>query len=154
GQQLVLYRSGADVPGAGAMQRIPFRISFRTPVITAAIQLPGGQSLTGNYLLTTGGDYGILFNWPYIEKHRLDQQLVTTGTDKVQDLFKELEYTNSSIPAMHIGARQLKQVPVSYCKDVNDDSPLMEIAGAAGYGIWKQCPALIIDYGRKTLYLQ
>ncbi|GAA0530935.1 aspartyl protease family protein [Chitinophaga japonensis] len=153
-QQLVLYRPGADIPVTGATQRIPFRLSFHTPVITATIQLPGGQSLSGNYLLTTGGDYGILFNWPYTEKHRLDQQLVTTGTDKVQDLFKELDYINSSIPAMRIGALQLQQVPVSYCKDVNDDSPLMEIAGAAGCEIWKQCPAVIIDYARKTLYLQ
>jgi len=151
-QQLVLYRPGAEVPAAA--QRIPFRLSFRTPVITASIQLPGGGSLTSNYLLTTGGDYGILFNWPYTKKHRLDQQLVTTGTDKVLDLFKELEYINSSIPAMHIGSLQLRQVPVSYCQDVNDDSPLMEIAGAAGYEIWKQCSSVIIDYAGKMLYLQ
>jgi hypothetical protein len=153
-QRLVLYPFGTVVPSIAGLQPIPFQINFRTPVVTAAIELPNGQSLSGNYHLTTGGDYGILFNWPYTEKHQLNQQLVTLSTDRVQDLVKTYDYVNSSIPSLSISSFHQKKVPVSYCKDVNDDSPVMEIAGAIGYNVWKQFSAVIINYPQKELYLQ
>jgi hypothetical protein len=153
-QQLVLYPYGTAVPGTAGMQQLPFQLNFRTPVINATIALPDGQSLSGNYHLTTGGDYGILFNWPYTEKNRLNEQLVTQSTDRVQDLLKTYDYINSTIPSLNIAAFRLGNMPVSYCKDVNDDSPVMEIAGAIGYQAWKQFSTVIINYAQKELYLQ
>jgi hypothetical protein len=153
-RQLVLYTFGTAVPDISGLQPIPFQINFRTPVITASIQLPNGQSLSGNYHLTTGGDYGILFNWPYTEKHQLNQQLVTLSTDRVQDLVKTYDYVNSTVPSLSISSFHQNKVPISYCKDVNDDSPVMEIAGAVGYLVWKQFSAIIINYPQKELYLQ
>lgn len=153
-QQLVLYPFGTAVPAVAGLQPISFQINFRTPVITAAIELPNGQSLNGNYHVTTGGDYGILFNWPYTDKHRLNQQLVTLSTDRVQDLVKTYDYVNSSVPSLSIASFRQNKVPVSYCKDVNDDSPIMEIAGAIGCEVWKQFSAVIINYPQKELYLQ
>jgi hypothetical protein len=153
-QQLVLYPYGKTIPGTAGMQQIPFEINFRTPVITSAITLPNGQSLSGNYHLTTGGDYGILFNWPYTEKNRLNEQLVTLSTDRVRDLLKTYDYVNSSIPSLGISSFRLNNVPVSYCRDVNDDSPIMEIAGAIGCHVWKQFSTVIINYNQKELYLR
>jgi hypothetical protein len=153
-QQLVLYQPDAAIRNITTAQLIPFRINFRTPVIEATIQLSNGESLTGNYHVTTGGDYGILFNWPYTEKNKLNERLVTLSTDQVPDLLKVNNYVNSNIPALHISTHQLNKVPVSYCKEVNDDGQTMEIAGAIGYEIWKQFSAVIINYGQKELYLQ
>jgi hypothetical protein len=153
-QQLVLYPFGTAIPATLHAQPIPFQINFRTPVITTSIELPNGKSLNGNYHLTTGGDYGILFNWPYVEKNRLNEQLVTLSTDRGLDLIKEYDYVNSSIPSLGIASFRLDKIPVSYCKDVNDDSPVMEIAGAIGYQVWKQFSSVIINYPQKELYLQ
>lgn len=152
--QLVLYPPNTKVPGAANMQLIPFQINFHTPVISAAIELPNGQFMNGSYHVTTGGDYGILFNWPYTEKNRLDQQLVTLSTDQVQDLIKQYDYVNSSIPSLNIASIHMSRTPVSYCKDVNDDSPVMEIAGAIGCEVWKRFSTVIINYAQKELYLQ
>ncbi|WP_298737181.1 aspartyl protease family protein [uncultured Chitinophaga sp.] len=153
-RQLVLYSFGTAIPDIAGLQPIPFQINFRTPVITASIELPNGQSLRGNYHLTTGGDYGILFNWPYTDKHQLNQQLPTLSTDRVQDLVKTYDYVNSTVPALSIFSFRQQKVPISYCKDVNDDSPVMEIAGAIGYHVWKHFSAVIINYPQKELYLQ
>jgi len=153
-RQLVLYPFGTAVPDLAGLQPIPFQINFRTPVITASIELPNGQFLNGNYHLTTGGDYGILFNWPYTDKHQLNQQLVTVSTDKVPNLVKTYDYVNCILPSLSIAAFRQNKVPVSYCKDVNDDSPVMEIAGAIGYLVWKQFSAVIINYPQKELYIQ
>lgn len=153
-RQLVLYSFGTAVPDIAGLQPIPFQINFRTPVISASIELPNGQFLNGNYHLTTGGDYGILFNWPYTDKHQLNQQLVTLSTDRVPNLVKTYDYVNSSIPSLSISSFRQNKVPVSYCKDVNDDSPIMEIAGAIGYQVWKHFSAVVINYPQKELYLQ
>lgn len=149
-QQMVLYRPG-KAPSGG--QLIPMRLNFSTPVIDATIQLPNGQSRSSRYHLITGGDYGILFNWRYTEKQKLPETLVTTSTDKVQDMLKPLVYVNSNIPALNIGPFRLSKVPVSYCKDVDDEGPFMEIAGGIGYEVWKQF-TLTINYSQKELYLQ
>ncbi|KAA2244963.1 hypothetical protein F0L74_03095 [Chitinophaga agrisoli] len=153
-QQLVLYKHSAPPELPAGTEQIPFRINFNTPVIPATIQLPGGASLTSNYHLVSGGDYGVLFNWPYVEKNKLNEQLVTESTDQVQELIKIDVYTNSTIPSLTLGTRQLSKIPVSYCEDVNDDSPLIEIAGAIGYEVWKQFSAVTINYRQKLLYLQ
>ncbi|WP_217605510.1 aspartyl protease family protein [Chitinophaga sp. GbtcB8] len=152
-QQLVLYTPGTSMEFAGA-QVLPFKLNFRTPVIPATIELDDGQTITGNYHVTTGGDYGLLFNWPYVQKNLLADRMTTLGSEQVQDLLKTYDYVNSIIPALSIGNKQLRKVPVSYCKDVNDDGQTMEIAGAIGYSVWKQFSAVIINYRQNELYLQ
>lgn len=152
-QQLVLYRSGktpSSVPG----RLVPFRLNFATPVLEAVLQLPGGQSLTGRFHVISGGEYGVLFNWPYVEKNRLNTLLPTLGTEKVQDLLKTLTYTNSSLPFLAIGPYRLEQVPVSYSPDVNDKGALSEVAGSIGYEVWKQFRSITINYNARELYLE
>lgn len=151
-RQLRLYRNG-NTPTAIPGQRLPMKLNYVTPVLNATIQLPGGQSLTGNYHLTTGGDYGILFNWPYTDAHHLNEILPTIDTDRVQDMLRVLTYINSAIPLLSISNAQFRQVPVSYCKDINDDGAFMEVAGSIGFQIWKQC-VLTINYNKKEIVLQ
>jgi hypothetical protein len=152
-QRLVLYPPGTSLKFAGA-QIMPFELNFRTPVIPATIELDDGQSLTANYHVTTGGDYGLLFNWPYVQEHQLADRMSTVGSEEVQDMLKTYSYVNSRIPSLSVGKTQLHKVPVSYCKDVNDKGQTMEIAGAIGYAVWKQFSAVIINYRQHELYLQ
>ncbi|CAL1521139.1 retropepsin-like aspartic protease [Chitinophaga sp. MM2321] len=151
-QQITLFRNG-KTPIGNTGRLLHFQLNFSTPVIDAAIQLPDGRSLPGHYHVTTGGDYGILFNWAYVDKNKLNTALPTIDTDKVQDMIKILYYINSSIPLLQLGGHDIKNVPVSYCKDVDDVGVFTEVAGAIGYDIWKQF-TLTINYNKKELYLE
>jgi hypothetical protein len=151
-RQLVLYKAG-KTPIGNTGRLLHFQLNFSTPVIDASIQLPDGRRLPGHYHITTGGDYGILFNWPYVDKNRLNTILPTINTDRVQDMVKVLYYINSSVPLLEIGGRSFKNVPVSYCKDIDDLGVFTEVAGSIGYDIWKDF-TLTINYDKKELYLE
>ncbi len=151
-QQLQLFPNGkTKVNTAG--QLIHFELNYTTPVVEASIKLPNGTSLMGNYHVTTGGDYGVLFNWPFVEKYKLNTALPTINTDKVQDMAKVLYYINSSIPQLQMAGRTVSSVPVSYCKDVDDVGVFVEIAGAIGYDVWKHF-TVTINYNKKELFLE
>ncbi|MCW3462447.1 retropepsin-like aspartic protease [Chitinophaga nivalis] len=151
-QQLLLFRQGST-PTSNTGRLLHFQLNFTTPVIEAAIQLPDGSNLAGHYHITTGGDYGILFNWPYVEKYRLHERLPTLSTDRVQDMVKVLTYTNSSVSELKLGGYPIGSVPVSYCKDINDLGVFTEVAGAIGFDVWKQF-TVTINYDKKELYIE
>lgn len=151
-QQLILYKAG-KTPTGNAGRLLHFQLNYTTPVIDASIQLPNGTRLPGNYHITTGGDYGILFNWPYVDKNKLNTLLPTINTDRVQDMLKVLYYINSSVPSLEMGGRSLKNVPISYSKDIDDLGVFTEMAGSIGYDVWKDF-TLTINYDRKELYLE
>ncbi|WP_159456036.1 aspartyl protease family protein [Chitinophaga eiseniae] len=150
-QQLVLYRNG-KTPVGNTGRRLHFQLNYSTPVIDAAITMPDGRYLPGHYHITTGGDYGILFNWPYVDSNRINS-LPTINTDRVQDMVRILYYINSNIPSLQLGGKTMANVPVSYCKDINDVGVFTQIAGAVGYEVWKQF-TVTINYGKKELYLE
>lgn len=151
-QQLMFFPNGkTKVNTAG--QLIHFQLNYTTPVVEATIKLPNGTALMGNYHVTTGGDYGVLFNWPFVEKYKLNTQLPTINTDKVRDMAKTLYYINSSITQLQMAGRSVNSVPVSYCKDVDDVGVFVEIAGAIGYEIWKHF-TVTINYNKKELFLE
>ncbi|QJB34476.1 aspartyl protease family protein [Chitinophaga oryzae] len=150
-QQLVLYRSG-KTPAGNTGRLLHFQLNYSTPVIDAAITMPDGRHLPGHYHITTGGDYGILFNWPYVDSNRINS-LPTINTDRVQDMVRILYYINSTIPSLQLGGKTMNNVPVSYCKDINDVGVFTEIAGSVGYEVWKQF-TITINYGKKELYLE
>ncbi|SEW11784.1 aspartyl protease family protein [Chitinophaga arvensicola] len=151
-QQIVLYKQG-KTPVNNAGRLLHFQLNFSTPVIDASIQLPDGRRLPGHYHITTGGDYGILFNWPYVDKNKLNTVLPTTNTDRVQDMLKVLYYINSSVPSLEMGGHSIAAVPVSYSKDIDDLGVFTEVAGSIGYDVWKDF-TLTINYDRKELYLE
>jgi hypothetical protein len=151
-QQLVLYKPG-KTPIGNTGRLLHFQLNYTTPVIDASIQLTDGRRLPGHYHITTGGDYGILFNWPYVDKNKLNTILPTINTDPVQDLVKILYYINSSVPELEVAGHSIKQVPVSYCKDIDDLGVFTEIAGSIGYDVWKHF-TLTINYNKQELYLE
>lgn len=152
-RQLLLYRPGKTPPGVKG-QLIPIKLNFATPVLDAAIKLPDGQTLTSRYHFISGGEYGILFNWPYVEKHRLNTLLPALNTEKVQDLIKTLTYTNTSLPSLTMGPQHVEEVPASYSEDVNDAGSLSEVAGSIGFYVWRQFRSITINYARRELFLE
>jgi hypothetical protein len=151
-RQLVLYKSG-NTPIGNTGRLLHFQLNFSTPIIDAVIQLPNGSRLAGHYHITSGGDYGILFNWPYVDKNKLNTLLPTINTDRVQDMLKVLYYINSSISVLEVGGYSIKNVPVSYSKDIDDLGVFTEVAGSIGYDVWKDYN-LTINYDKRELYLE
>lgn len=152
-QVLLLFRSNktpANTPG----QRMNLSLNFKTPVIEGIINLPDGQSLNSRFHFVSGGEYGILFNFPFVEKHRLNTRLPVLSTDKVKDLYKELTYTNTSVPSLDLGAVHLELVAASYCKDVNDAGSLHEMAGSIGFMVWRQFHTITVNYSGRELFLE
>jgi predicted aspartyl protease len=134
--------------------RMPLSLNFATPVIEGSVNLPDGQSLSSRFHFISGGEYGILFNFPFVEKHHLNTRLPVLSTDKVRDLYKELTYTNTSIPSLHLGSIKLDLVAASYCKDVNDAGSLHEMAGSIGFMVWRQFRTITINYSGRELFLE
>jgi hypothetical protein len=152
-QQILLYRSGktpAEVKG----KSMPLALNFKTPAIEAMISLPDGTTIANRYHFISGGEYGILFNWPFVEKYHLNTALPILNSDKVQDLFKVLTYTNTTVPFLAMGAHRIDQVPASYSKDVDDAGSITEIAGSIGYFVWKQFRTITINYNERELFLE
>jgi len=152
-RQMLLYRSGktpAEVKG----KRMPLALNFKTPVIEAMIQLPDGNTIANRYHFISGGEYGILFNWPFVEKYHLNTVLPVLNTDKVQDLFKVLTYTNTTVPFLAMGAHRIEQVPASYSQDVDDAGSMTEVAGSIGYFVWKQFRSITVNYNERELFLE
>lgn len=152
-QVLQLFRSNKtplNTPG----QRMPLSLNFNTPVIEGTINLPDGQSLSSRFHFISGGEYGILFNYPYVEKHQLNTRLPVLSTDKVKDLYKELTYTNTSLPSLYLGQVHLDLVAASYCPDVNDAGSIHEMAGSIGFMVWRQFRSITINYSGRELFLE
>ena len=152
-QQMLLYRSG-KTPAEAKGKRMPLALNFKTPVIEAMISLPDGKTIANRYHFISGGEYGILFNWPFVEKYQLNTVLPILNTDKVQDLFKVLTYTNTTVPFLAMGAHRIEQVPASYSKDVDDAGSMTEVAGSIGYFVWKQFRSMTINYNERELFLE
>lgn len=152
-EALLLFRTNKtplNTPG----QRLPLSLNFKTPAIEGTINLPDGQSLTSRFHFISGGEYGILFNYPYVEKHHLNTRLPVLSTDKVNDLYKELTYSNTSIPSLQLGPVKLDLVAASYCKDVDDMGSLHEMAGSIGFMVWRQFRSITINYTGRELFLE
>lgn len=152
-QQLILYRSGktpAEVKG----KRMPISLNFKTPAIEAMIELPDGKTIGNRFHFISGGEYGILFNWPFVEKYQLNTSLPIISKEPVNDLFKVLTYTNVTIPHMLMGAYRVDEVPASYSPDVNDAGSMTEVAGSIGYFVWKQFRTITVNYNERELFLQ
>ncbi|WP_440133139.1 retroviral-like aspartic protease family protein [Chitinophaga sancti] len=150
--QILLFRPGKtpmNVPG----KRLAMTLNFDTPVIEAVIELPDGRSLGSRYHFITGGDYGMLFNWPFVEKYQLKEILPIVSSDKVGDLYQELTYMNTIIPYLAFGAVRMEKVSASYCKQVNDVGGLTEVAGSIGSYIWAQFRTITINYKQREIYL-
>ena len=150
--QLLLYRAGKtpmDVPG----KRISLTLNFDTPVLEAVIQLPDGKSLGSRYHFVSGGGYGILFNWPFVEKYRINQVLPILSSDKVEDLNQTLTYMNTTLPYLAFGPLRMEKVSATYCKEVNDAGGVTEVAGAIGAYVWEQFRSITINYKERELYL-
>ncbi|SFD33901.1 Aspartyl protease [Chitinophaga sp. CF118] len=152
-QQLLLYRAGKTPPEVKG-KRMPLSINFKTPAIEAMIELPDGKTIANRFHFISGGEYGILFNWPFVEKYHLNTTLPIINTDKVQDLFKVLTYTNITIPFLAMGAYRVEQVPASYSPDVDDAGSMTEVAGSIGFFVWKQFRTITINYNEKELFLE
>jgi hypothetical protein len=151
--QMLLYRSGktpAEIKG----KRLPLSLNFKTPAIEAMIELPDGKPIGNRFHFISGGEYGILFNWPFVEKYNLTTALPTINKDQVHDLFKVLTYTNVSVPHLLMGAFRVDDVPASYSPDVNDAGSMTEVAGSIGYFVWKQFRTITINYNERELFLQ
>lgn len=150
--RILLYRQGKtplNVPG----KRLPMTLNYNTPVIEAVIELPDGRSIGSRYHFITGGDYGILFNWPFVSKYHLDQVMPIVSTDKVADLYRELTYLNVTLPYLAFGSVRMEKVEASYCKDVNDIGAAMEVAGSIGSYIWNHFRTITINWKEKEIYL-
>jgi hypothetical protein len=152
-QRLQLFRTGPTPPEIKGTQ-VPIYKDFKTPALDAIIMLPNGGSMQSRYHLISGGEYGVLFNYPFVQKFHLDNALPVLGTEKIQDLSKELTYTNTSLPYLMLGGIKLPEVPASYCKDVDDAGSVTEIAGAIGYYVWKQFRSITINLNQQQLYLE
>ncbi|TWW02337.1 hypothetical protein FEF09_00575 [Chitinophaga pinensis] len=150
---LELYRMQKTPPNTPG-QRMALTRNFETPALEGTITLPDGQTLNSYYHLVSGGEYGILFNFPYVEKHHLNTRLPILSTDKVGDLYKDLTYTNTSLPALELGTTKLTQVGASYSKDVNDAGSIREMAGSIGYMVWRQFKSITINYTGRELFLE
>jgi hypothetical protein len=151
-EQLLLYRPGGSPNPAG--DKLPLSLNFKTPVIEGTIRMPDGKTITSRYHFISGGEYGILFNWPFVEKYQLNTLLPVLSTDNVRDLYKELTYTNTSLPALEMGGIRLAQVAASYCKDVNDAGSISEVAGSIGFMVWRQFRTITINYPGRELFLE
>ncbi|NIG52443.1 retropepsin-like aspartic protease [Chitinophaga sp. Cy-1792] len=151
-RQLTFYQNG-NTPVNTAGQLLHFQLNYTTPVVDATIKLPNGNTLLGHYHVITGGEYGVLFNWPYVEKYKLNTLLPTINTDKIQDMLKVLYYINSKIPQLQMAGKVMNNVPVSYCKDVDDIGAFIEIAGAFGYDVWKHY-TLTLNYAKQELFIE
>jgi len=152
-QTLLLFRTNKtplNTPG----QRLQLSLNFKTPAIEGTINLPDGQSLTSRFHVISGGEYGILFNYPFVEKHHLNTSLPVLSTDKISDLYKELTYSNISIPSMQLGPVKLDLVAASYCKDVDDMGSLHEMAGSIGFMVWRQFRSITINYSGHELFIE
>jgi len=150
--RILLFRQGKtpmSIPG----KRLAMTLNFDTPVIEAVIELPDGRSLGSRYHFITGGDYGILFNWPFVEKYRLKEVLPIVSTDKVGDLYQVLTYMNTIIPYLAFGSVRMDKVSASYCKEVNDIGGLTEVAGSIGSYVWSQFRTITINYKQREIYL-
>lgn len=150
-QQLIIYAAGKTPRENG--QLLPFHLNFTTPVISAGIQTTLDKTIEGNYHVVTGGDYGILFNWPFVTKHRLHEILPTLNTSRIVDMAQILYYINSSLPVLQFNGYRFNNVPVSYCKDVDDIGAFSEVAGSIGYEIWKNFN-LTFNYRQRELCLE
>ncbi len=146
-----LYKAGRfDYGHDGLLMRM--RMNNYTPVIRAGVAVHSGDTLTGWYQITTGGDYGVLFNFPYVEKYRLTSPEYFTGKDSVDDLLADRQFTDFKIPAFVIGTQLMEQVDASFCPDVNDNDPTRDIAGDIGNDVFRHFN-IILNYGEREIFL-
>lgn len=129
-------------------------MNFDTPILLASIPFAHGNILQGIYHITTGGDYGILFNYPYVQKYNLDKSLqMDRSVVYVEDMLRTVKYFNGMATVLTLGKFHVRGVAASYSPDIDDGNPKVEIAGALGNDIWKNFN-MVLNLSRKELYLE
>jgi Aspartyl protease len=150
---LTLYEPGSfQYSSKGEV--LPMGMNFFTPTIKVSLPFTNGITVEGVYHVTTGGDYGVLFNYPYVQKYHIEKALQMYGKPfTVQDVLKTIEYYNGIAVALTLGKYHLRNVPCSYSPDIDDGNPGEEIAGALGNNVWKNF-TVILNYSQKEIYLE
>ncbi|MCL6524442.1 MAG: hypothetical protein K6T34_07245 [Thermoflavifilum sp.] len=149
----ILYPPGS-FPYDKKGQVLRMDLDVYTPMVEAAISLANGTQLKSKYHITLGGNYGVLFNYSYVQKYHIDRFFQKdSGTITVQDMLRTIDYVDTELPAIEVGKYRLRLVPATYSPEVDDGNPQQEIAGAVGYKVWKKFN-LIFNLSRHELYLE
>jgi hypothetical protein len=134
----------------GKGESIPIRMREEIPVIEAALDLPNGSTLKGDFEVDTGCDSGVCLGEHFVRAHNLVENLAGKKSEKY-GIGGKVDTSDARIPVFRIGSREFKNSQADLFLDGSPvDAPL---AGHIGMGLLGHT-AIIFDYTRKRIILE
>jgi hypothetical protein len=139
---------------AGKGKTIPMEFLGGHITVRASFTVPGGKPIEGVFIVDTGTRMALIFNRPFVEKHRL--------LDAVPAKFRatvgggaggEGKGYVTRLASMQIGTFALKEPVAVFSSDKSGVLASDSFAGIIGGVVLRRCK-VIFDYGRKQLILE
>ena len=128
-------------------ERIPFRIEEEIPMIDIGLQLPRREEIVAPVYVDTAASQAIVLNRPFVAAHRLEEGQ-RLEDQRAGPLTGSMSYAAVRGASVRIGSRVHTGVIVGF-----SPSERTNRAGVVGNGILSNY-VLVLDYGRRRLYLQ
>lgn len=149
-EKALVLHSPKEFEYSGKGEVVSFRLREEIPVIDASFELPGGETLKGEFEVDTGCDSGICMGEHFVKQHSLVKKLGGKDSEKF-GVGGSVDTADARIPIFRIGKREFKKAQADLFLD---GSPVDEpLAGHIGMGVLGRT-AVIFDYSRRRMILE
>jgi len=153
GHTLTLYdRDAFDYNGEGTV--VPIYLSGSSPQIDAAVTAPGGEPVSGNFLIDTGASGTVMFTSPFAKAHDLGsafkKSFELVGGFGVGG---ESSSTIARLGSLSIGGLTFRAPSCALSHDESGALADPNLAGLIGGMILSRC-TVFFDYDRKRMILE
>ena len=137
--------------GAGEIVPLGFPRRTTTPVISALILLSNQPPIEAEFAVDTGCDGGLCLGHDFVERHRLEEQSLRSGTSRRNGVGGGMRTQVARLPKLQIGKVIVEKPTANFFEEGSPVDP--PLAGHIGMEILRQY-RVIFDYSRKQMILE
>jgi predicted aspartyl protease len=136
---------------AGTGQVIPLKLQRQTPVVEAALPLPGREPVRGQFEIDTGCTGGLCLGSDFVRSHKLLEAAGETAGSDRQGIGGGASTREGHLPQLKLGNLIVERPSTSFFREGSPAEP-----GLAGHIGWDALSKfkVILDYSRQQLILE
>lgn len=149
--QTITLHEPKDYHYTGPGEVVPLKLRNSTPVVEAAINLPGRPPVRGQFEIDTGCDGGLCLGHDFVEANGLQEAGGPTQGGSRSGIGGDAQINVGSVPQLQLGRLTVDKPEANFFQQ---GSPVEGgYAGHIGMGVLRQF-RIIFDYSREQLMLE
>ena len=150
-EQVMTLHDPGQFHYTGKGEIIPLQFRRDTPIVDAAINIPGREPLLARYEIDSGCDGALCLGHDFVKSNRLDAISGRNRAGSRTGVGGSVDTHEGRLPQFQLGSRKLDGVDANFFRE---GSPVDgDLAGHIGLGVLRQFN-VIFDYSRRRMILE